>query len=202
MNDGVTGLQRWVSRVLAAAVIVAGGAILLHGPYRQLLGAATGSPAVEPREAPCLPGTAIEIMDSPHISPAAAGSVEHNSVPPTSGPHYAFTISPGSYEEPVPEGLIVHALEHGHIAIQYAPGTPDREVAGLRRIAKRYGNDVVLAPYPPLPQGIALTAWGRLRVLSDYDEAAITEFIERLRGRYNHGWTRSQDCVCAGDQVR
>ena len=134
-------------------------------------------------------------MDSPHISPAAAGSVPYNSLPPTSGPHYPFTVATGIHTEPVAEGLTVHAMEHGHVVVQYAPTTPRNTVERLERLAKRYGKDVLLAPYPPLPHGVALTAWGRIEVLDELDEDRVVRFVEQLRGRYQHDWTREDDCA-------
>jgi hypothetical protein len=163
------------------------------GPFRSVSGAVAGSAAAR-RDSPCLPGRAVPILDSPHVSPARARSVRYNSLPPTSGPHFAFTIATGIYTSPIAEGLTVHAMEHGHVVIQYAPGTPRGDVDALTRTARRYGADVVLAPYPKLRTGIALTAWGRIDLLDHYDQARISTFVERLRGRYVHGWTRADDC--------
>jgi hypothetical protein len=95
---------------------------------------------------------------------------------------------------PVPDGLAVHALEHGHVVIRYAGGVPTSEVAALARIARRYGADVVLAPHPALERGIALTAWGRIDLLDRYEQDRVVAFVEALRGRYDHGWTSEQDC--------
>ena len=176
--------------VLILVVIVA----LLFGPYRFLTGTVAGSADQGPRPAPCLPGEEIEILDSPHISEADLSDVEYNSLPPTSGPHFPFSISPGIYDTAISEGLTIHAMEHGHVVVQYAPAISDDELAALERLAGRYGADVILAPYPPLTAGIALTAWGRIHLLDRYDERRITAFVEALRGRYNHGWTTDDDC--------
>lgn len=188
------GWRHWAWRTGTLAVLLGALVVLLAGRYEVLFGSAAGSAAGGLREAPCLPGEPMPIMDSPHISPAEADAVAYNSLPPTSGPHFSFPLATGSYPNPVPGGLSVHALEHGHVVIQYAPGTPDGEVADLTRLAKRYGADVVLAPYPGLERGIALTAWGRIDTLDGYDEERITRFVERLRGRYDHGWTTGDDC--------
>lgn len=151
--------RRWPWRLAFMAGVAVLAALLVTGPYRLVFGAVAGSTAAR-RPAPCLPGRAVDVLDSPHVSPAQAASVRYDSLPPTSGPHYAFTVATGVYTSPVADGLTVHALEHGHVAIQYAPATPQDEVAALTRIARRYGADVVLAPYPELRHGIALTAWG------------------------------------------
>ena len=188
--------RRWPWRLASIIGVALLAALLVTGPYRLVFGAVAGSTAAR-RAAPCLPGRAVDVLDSPHVSPAQAASVRYDSLPPTSGPHYAFTVATGVYTSPVPDGLTVHALEHGHVAIQYAPATPRDEVAALTGIARRYGADVVLAPYPELRHGIALTAWGRIELLDHYDPARVSAFVERLRGRYVHGWTRPRDCPAA-----
>lgn len=182
-------LDRWAWRTVTAAVTAAALAVPLTGALQP--SAPTTS---EAREAPCLPGEPVPIMDSPHVSQARSSSVAYNSMPPTSGPHFAFTVAPGVYGSAIPDGLAVHALEHGHIVIRHAPTMRDSEAAALTRLAKRHGADVVLAPHPDLDRGIALTAWGRIDRLDRYDEQRITEFIERLRHRYAHGWTSATDC--------
>ncbi len=185
--------RRWAWRLGAAALGTAAVVSALNGPWNFLVGTVTGSRPVS-QAAPCLPGAAVPILDSPHVSAAQLPAVRYNSVPPTSGPHFGFTIAPGIYPRPLSTGLTVHAMEHGHIVIQYAPGTDPTTVGQLRRLAKRYPRDVVLAPYPGLGTGIALTAWGRIDLLDRYDEARATRFIEALRDRYVHGWTSPDPC--------
>lgn len=190
--------RQWAWRTgFLLAVLLAAGALLL-GPYQFLLGTATGSTAQPARVAPCLPGQAVSILDSPHIAESTADTVTYHTTPATSGPHFAFTAAAGVYQRPVADGLTVHALEHGRVAIQYAPGTGPAEVEQLARLARRYPADVILAPHPGVDQGIVLTAWGHLDHLDRYHETRITRFVETLRGRYQHGWTADQDCPPAG----
>lgn len=187
--------RRWAWRAGTATALLVLLGLLLSGRYELLLGSVAGSAAGPARPAPCLPGEPVPVQDSPHISPAEADRVVgYRSRPATSGPHFAFPVAPGIYSAPLPEGLTVHALEHGHVAIQYAPDLPEEQVAALTRTAKRYGSDVLLAPYPGLEPGIALTAWGRIDTLAVHQEDRIVAFIERLRGRYRHGWTGQDEC--------
>jgi len=193
MSLTVTRLRRRLWQAATVVILVAAvGA--LRGPYMAIFGNLAGSPAQPARAAPCLPGQPVDIAYSPHIAAGEAASVRYNSTPATSGPHFAFTVAPGVYDAPVPEGLTVHALEHGHVVIRYASSTPPEDVARLVTIAKRFSADVVLAPYSGLDRGIALTAWGRIDLLERYDEQRITDFVRQLRGRYDHGWTRRYDC--------
>jgi hypothetical protein len=191
----VTGrVERWSWRAGAVALVAAAVAGTVAGPGSFLLGSVTGSAATT-REAPCLPGREVPVMNSPHVSPAELAGVRHNSFPPTSGPHFGFTVAPGIYRNPVPAGLTVHAMEHGHVVIQYPAGAPPELVRRLEPLAKRYAGDVILAPHPELDRGVALTAWGRIDIIEgEYDQRRAVEFVERLRGRYDHGWTRAADC--------
>jgi hypothetical protein len=109
-------------------------------------------------------------------------------VPPTSGPHIAFTTATGVYGDPIPDEVQVHALEHGHVLIQYASGTDHDEVRALEHFARAFPHDVIVAPYPKLRRGIALTAWGRIELLQQADARRVRAFVRALAGRYVHGW--------------
>jgi Protein of unknown function (DUF3105) len=143
------------------------------------------------RALPCnrLPGRGVPILrDIHHIAYVDAPHVPYDSVPPTSGPHVPFVVAPGPYGSPIPDALQVHDLEHGHVLIQYAPGTSGHERHELEDFARRYPRDVLVAPYPKLRSGIALTAWGRIERLSRPDSKRIRAFVTAFRGRYVHGW--------------
>lgn len=178
----------WWAGVLTVSLLV--GAEVLDRTWPIVLGTVVGSPAeftADPDDAG-LPGKAVPILDSRHIPVGEAESARYNSIPPTSGPHFTASPAPGLYDEPLPEGLQVHALEHGHVGIQYAVDTPASTVEALRRLGARYPGDVFVAPCPKLARGIALTAWGRLDTLDSLDEERVVRFVLGLRGRYDHGW--------------
>ena len=137
-----------------------------------------------------LPGEEVATLDATHIPYPGAPHAPYSSVPPTSGAHVPQTVAPGIYRDALAEELQVHALEHGHILIQYAPGTPRAQVRVLETIARRYPRDVVVAPYGKLEAGIAVTAWGRIARFAHADVDAIVAFVKAFRGRYNHGWRR------------
>ncbi|MFC7545258.1 DUF3105 domain-containing protein [Plantactinospora sp. GCM10030261] len=182
--------QRWLWRIGAVVVVATVIALLASGPWRFLVGAVSGSSAAGDQPA-CPQGETIPIMDSPHISSAEAEKVRYNSLPPTSGPHFAFVLAPGIYADQVPDGLALHALEHGNVVVGYAPNTPPAVVKELERLAISHSDSVVLTPYAQLPNGIALTSWGCKQVLETLDEPEVLRFIEQTSGRYEHGWRRS-----------
>ena len=45
--------------------------------------------------------------------------VTYNSVPPTSGDHWSTPVRCGFYNQPVPDELIVHNMEHSNVIVSY-----------------------------------------------------------------------------------
>jgi hypothetical protein len=102
----------------------------------------------------------------------------YNSTPPTSGPHYGFTVPWGVSSEPIPPEVQVHNLEHGGVLLQYNCDCPEA-ITLLQRFADPetgYPTKVIVAPYPDMPTEIALSAWGRIWTMS---AAELT--VDRVR---------------------
>jgi len=182
--------QRLLWRVLALALVAVLGTVTAQQWLPTLRAQVSGSRAAGPPPTTTvgLPGVEVPTLPSPHIARLGAAHAAYNSLPPTSGPHVAWTIAPGIYSEVVPDELAVHALEHGHVVVRYSPSAPAAQIDLLVRVAREFPRDVVLSPYPALTGGVALTAWGRLDVSSTVDVASVETFVQKLRGRYNHGW--------------
>lgn len=110
----------------------------------------------------------------------------YNSVPPTSGWHYAETAPWGIHDQPIPDEIQVHNLEHGGILVQYncPQGCPEL-VEQLKSVVSRYRSKVILAPYPhpDLKHRIALTAWTWIDTFDEFDEQRIVSFIESFINR-------------------
>ena len=108
----------------------------------------------------------------------------YNSVPATSGSHYAQPLAPvrwGVHEAFVADEYRLHNLEHGGIGVHYdcADGCPEL-VEQLAEIVKRSVNGglkVILSPYPGMDTRIALTAWNFIDKLDGFDEKRIKDFI-------------------------
>ncbi|WP_320064888.1 DUF3105 domain-containing protein [Micromonospora sp. RTGN7] len=149
---------------------------------------------------PCdrMPGTPSPFEGDRHVAYEGAAHAPYRTVPPTSGPHSPRVVTPGIYREPVLEELQVHALEHGHVLVQYASDVSAADVSALERLGRRYPRDVVVAPYPALDHGIGLSGWQRLQRLDGLDEKAVSEFVTKVAGRYDHSWQHgATDCVPA-----
>jgi len=109
--------------------------------------------------------------DAPGGQHLASGqSYTYDQNPPTSGPHdpTPLPIPPRVYTAPVAQTNAVHNLEHGAVIIYYRQSgdgaLPPSIVARMTTIAND-GNNTILAPYDPLPDGtaLALTAWNKLQ---------------------------------------
>lgn len=191
MTGHVRRLGWWLVTV---GLLVVAVTFSLRQELPQLIGSVVGSaPNAEPASArsdPCLPGTEIPIMRSPHLSVAALRKVHYNSEPPTSGPHFAIPPILGIYDTPLPPSAFVHAEEHGHVILAYSPTLPAQQVSALKAIAKSYPADVLMTPYQPLSHGVSLAAWGRLEHFDQVDSSGMERFIVALAGRYDHRWVR------------
>jgi hypothetical protein len=128
------------------------------------------------------------------LSAAALQTARYNSVPPTSGPHFGIPPALGIYETALSAGAFVHAEEHGHVVIAYSPSLSTAQVSALKHIAKAHPSDVLMTPYPPLTDGLALAAWGRLERFDQVDRPGIERFIVALAGRYDHRWVAPPRC--------
>ncbi len=110
----------------------------------------------------------------------------YNSDPPTSGAH-GNPVRAGFYDTLVPDENVVHNLEHGHIAISYdCAQLDDCETVkdNLRQIIEKYDTwKVIAVPRTNRDAPIALTAWQRIDLMDEYDEARITTFIDAWRDK-------------------
>ncbi|MBZ0302350.1 MAG: DUF3105 domain-containing protein [Anaerolineae bacterium] len=122
------------------------------------------------------------IVGRDHI-PQGSPRPDYNSNPPTSGPHYDTPIRSGAYDQEVPDELLVHNLEHGHIWLSYRD-TDDTEVKdALRGIQTQFPQWVVTTYRPEDDSRIAVAAWGRLLKLDTVDQDQILAFILRYRNQ-------------------
>jgi hypothetical protein len=139
----------------------------------------------EPRPEP-------DIQAPPYLQQPGEAHPAYTSNPPTSGPRLPFLADWGPHALPVPLELQAHNLEHGGVLLQYncPQGCPET-AAKLEALAKSH-DLVIAAPYPFMPPGFALTAWGHLETLDRYDEAAIRRFIDTWAGIDHHAGAASR----------
>ncbi len=138
-----------------------------------------------------------------HIPDNTLKTIDYNSAPPTSGPHYGAIAPWGIYDEPLPYERVLHNLEDGGVAIYYQceDGCPEL-VTQLEEVLTpfiRRGDHVVLVPNDPTyvaPTGdtlhedmgsrIAMAAWQRLDKFDEFDADRVRAFIDRYEGIDHH----------------
>lgn len=165
-------LLRWAALAVIAAVAVAGIAYwIVSNTTREE------------------PGISVSIQGAEHVG-TGQPHPSYNTTPPTSGWHYSGPGAPapwGIHQEPIPDEVQVHNLEHGGIMVQYKCDRQEAScqelVKQLERIVGRYRSKVILAPYPSMQSLVALTAWGQIRTLEAVDEKTILAFIEAYKNK-------------------
>lgn len=136
---------------------------------------------------PILPGEKVEVMeDQSHIPDVTSTHTPYNSDPPTSGPHVESIANWGVHKDSLPKELLVHNLEDGGVVIYYNNQVEKETIEKLESLVNEYKTHVILTPYPEMADRIALTAWGRIDRLSEFDEERITQFIDRFKGIDHH----------------
>lgn len=137
-----------------------------------------------------LAGQVIEvpIQGFNHVEPGEPHE-PYNSDPPTSGPHYAEWVDAGFYDTPVDDGYLVHNLEHGHVIIWYdcgqlSPDECDQLKNDIMTVIEDFDTFKVIGmPREGMETVLALTTWGRLARLDEFDREFIVAFIETYRNQ-------------------
>lgn len=113
--------------------------------------------------------------------------VQYKTEPPNSGPHYAQWAPPGFYDRQLPDELLVHNLEHGHIIIHYRPGALTEEIENyilsLTRVHTHNWAAVLAVPRPNMEHPFVLAAWRHLLRLEEFDRELVELFIDAFIGR-------------------
>ena len=124
-------------------------------------------------------GTCVETefaksMGREHTSNPKTKIVYTQSDPPTSGKHYQVPPPLMIYDEPVPQWILLHALEHGNILVQYGSKVSAKDKAALRAAVLNHRARTLMAPYPKLGGRVVYTAWQRMLSCKGFQEDALT----------------------------
>jgi thiol-disulfide isomerase/thioredoxin len=197
VDDGEETLAGYFERFLLTLFISGDGKLARRRvgftDWRTLLESAEEMSPVTPivDVAPGGPGRRIPYQDRDHIELGQAHP-EYSSSPATSGWHYGHPNGPadwGVYQDPIPDEVLVHNLEHGGIGVHYdCPERCNELVARLRDLvtrARNEGEKVIMSPYPGLDTRITLTAWTFLDGFDEFDEARIMAFISAHESSLN-----------------
>lgn len=117
-----------------------------------------------------------------HVARGASHAAYHSN-PPTSGPHWADVAGAGIKDEPMPDELVLHSMEHGAAVVWYKEGLDQTDIDKIKEaFVSAEGKKIMLAR-KDLDVPVALTSWGYLLKLKTVDTATIKEFIETNNDR-------------------
>ena len=175
-------------RIVATALIVAVVAGLV------VLGVVTGKgknqkaaalPSAADPSVLCSPDQQFDAITSGNGHTTA--KVNYTVDPPSGGDHNPNPAAPGIYVEGKSPGdsRIVHALEHGYIAIWYNPDSAKADLAKLENLWKTYKLDVILIERRTMPSAIPVvaTAWHHRLLCSGTDDFQLNSFIQEFVNR-------------------
>ena len=171
-----------IAVAVGAAVLLVAAAVLVP----MLLGnedekpAVSGSSAGESLPAPT---AADEATGLDRVRSFGVGVVEHTSDevdypqnPPVGGNHADQWLQCGSYDQPVREENMVHALEHGTVWVTYDDSVSDADLDTLTAVLPAKG---VLSPYAGQQAPVVVTVWGTQLALTGADDPRLDEFVAR-----------------------
>jgi hypothetical protein len=130
-------------------------------------------------------GERMPDQGNPHIVSENDAHPAYSSNPPTSGWHTGGNIGPwGVTEQPIPDEITIHNLEHGGVIIHYRQDLDSNTVSqltSLTRDLQRQSPCVLLLPRAAdkLDTPIAMTAWNWLLRLNAYDANQIQSFFRQ-----------------------
>lgn len=138
-------------------------------------------------------GTNIKILEEPsHLNEGTP--IEYSTSPPVGGPHYNSPMSAGFYKEGddqlnlfQPEGYIVHALEHGYVAIWYncstlSPEDCDGLKEQVQNILDENSFKIIAFPWSNMTEEVVMTSWEmEYRFPNGFNQDDAVEFIKANR---------------------
>jgi hypothetical protein len=168
---------------IGAAVLVVAGALLVP----MLLGNDESSGTVGNRagrgESLPAPSDADESTGLDQVKTFGLGEVVHTpdevdypQSPPVGGDHADEWLQCGTYDQPVREENMVHALEHGTVWITYDDSVSEEDVAKMSAALPLKG---VLSPYDGQRAPVVVTVWDTQLALTGADDPRLGQFIAR-----------------------
>ena len=115
-------------------------------------------------------------------------AADYQTNPPTSGNHTPDWYEDGIYApgDSPNLGMVVHALEHGRIGVQYAPGTPAGDVAKLEAfLAESEGgyHMLLVQNETGMDAAVAATAWGHSVTCPEMNDQ-VFDALRTFRSEY------------------
>ncbi|MBI2019210.1 DUF3105 domain-containing protein [Candidatus Daviesbacteria bacterium] len=173
--------SKTIIAVIVVTILILGGAVWFLTSQTQKEEAKLTQPKL---------GEVIPDEGAQHIP--SNETATYNTNPPTSGPHYAQSADAGIYEKAIPDGNLIHSMEHGAVILWYRESTQSgtlglskEEINKLKGIFSSVPvSKKIMVPRESLDDApIVLTSWGRLLKLQTIEEDKIKTFMETNENR-------------------
>ncbi|GAB4578615.1 MAG: hypothetical protein Fur0022_13510 [Anaerolineales bacterium] len=141
-------------------------------------------------ETSSLLGVDVPIAGAEHIQEGTVAT-DWNSDPPTSGQHYPQWAPAGFYTEAIPDGYLVHNMEHGYVIVYYNCELAEDCTAfkaDIEAAIAAAGNDpntqtvkVISVPRAGMSTPVTYASWGHLYQPVAFVPAELTAYIQTYR---------------------
>ncbi len=122
----------------------------------------------------------LKLKDEGHKHlPPTGPEPDYGTTPATSGNHAGspYQQADGAYSEMPDELFVVHALEHGRMAIQYSPDLPEEDQLELKGLYDTMFGGTLFFPNENMDYEVAASTWTNLLGCDEYKGAATLDAI-------------------------
>jgi len=146
---------------------------------------------------PGILGRDVPIAGADHIEEGQEAT-DWNSDPPTSGQHYGIWAQAGFYDEAIPDGYLVHNMEHGYVIIYYNCDGLSSEACSqfksdIESALALAGQDiltntlkVVAVPRPGMGNPITYASWGHLYQAASFVPEELVAYVLLYRSNADY----------------
>lgn len=134
---------------------------------------------------PPSPGNTADVQSEVLLDSVEASHVGYSTDPPTSGPRVTQRALPGHRIDTLRDEIQVANLHNGYVIVHYNSTAPSIIASEMRQLAAEFeGWPVIVQPDKTLSNttAVALTAWGQIEELEEYDKGRIYRFIRHYAG--------------------
>lgn len=131
------------------------------------------------------PGNTAEVQSEVILDAVEESHVDYSTDPPTSGPRVTELAVAGHRTDTLRDEIQVANLHNGYVIVHYNATAPSIIASEMRQLAAEFeGWPVIVQPDKTLSNTttVALTAWGQIERLEEYDKERIYRFIRHYAG--------------------
>ena len=141
-------------------------------------------------------GEDIPVASRDHIQEGMAAT-DWPSDPPTSGQHYGQWAPAGFYDEVIPDGYLVHDMEHGYVIVYYNCAAVDTDCQTFKTSIESAIADagvdsatntvkVIAVPREGMETPVTYASWGHLYRPETFVPEELVTYIQTFRSNASY----------------